>query len=427
MSPLPALRLTKDLRRSIRLGHPWIFDRAVDRAQLEAGRWQPGDLARITYRKRDLAIGIVDPNAPIAVRILEIITEQGAAWRAGRGPGAPSRSQGKTGSPEWAAYRAEAAARLRARDPSLQATNAIRLIHGENDAMPGLVADLYDDTAVVVFDGAAADRFWRPRMGDVLAGLARAGFDPARVWARGKKKSRGTGSRGRGGNVGHALRGDPPPDLVMIHEHGVRFEVDVRRGQKTGLFLDQRDNRRRVAELARDAQVLNLFAYTGGFSAHAAVAGARRVTSVDIAAPAMAAAARNFTASGIDPAGHRFITADCFDYLARAARAGERWDLVIVDPPSLAPSQKARPRALDAYRRLNRMAIAVTARGGWLVTASCSSHVAQPDLLEALAWACERGRRRPTIVDIRGASSDHPTRPGFPEGRYLDLIIARIE
>lgn len=406
------VRLVKDLRKSVRLGHPWIYDRALAPLPRDV---QPGSPVRVICRGRDLAVGFADPGAAIAVRVLDVLPARGDSLA--------------IGDPGWAAERAWRAGRARAEAPALRATNAMRLIHGENDAMPGLVIDLYDDTAVVAFDGDGAGHFWYPRMTAVLDGLARAGFEPPRVWTRGSRAARSSASHPAA--TAHALRGATPPPALEIHEHGARFEVDVHHGQKTGFFLDHRSNRVRVAELVTGrsggADVLNLFAYTGGFSIHAALAGARRVTSVDIAAPAIAAARRNLAHNQLDPARHDLVTADCFAYLERAVRRGERHDLVIVDPPSFSPSQRTRQRALESYRRLNRLAAEVTAPGGWLVSASCSSHITRGDLIDdILARASERSGRGLRVIEIRGASSDHPTRPGFPEGAYLDLAIAAV-
>jgi 23S rRNA (cytosine1962-C5)-methyltransferase len=195
----------------------------------------------------------------------------------------------------------------------------------------------------------------------------------------------------------------------------------VRAGQKTGFFLDQRANRARVADLAGGTRVLNLCAYTGGFSVLAGLGGARHVTSVDLAAPAVAAADRHWRSNGLAPGAHAGVTADAFDFLERAARRGERWDVVIADPPSFAPSEAAKPRALAAYQRLNRLALAVIGRGGVLVSASCSSHVTEADLRAVVAAAAEARDLR--VVEARGAAADHPTNPAFPEGRYLKLLI----
>jgi len=231
--------------------------------------------------------------------------------------------------------------------------------------------------------------------------------------------------RGGGGAGGEVLRG-AVPELVEIGENGARFAVDVRRGQKTGFFLDQRQNRLLLRAHAAGLSVLNLFCYTGGFSVHAALGGAQRVTSVDLAAPAVAAAEDNFRRSGVDPRGHGFVATDAFDFLTRAAADGQRWDLVIVDPPSFAPSEKTRPRALAAYERLAVQALAVTAGDGLLAFASCSSHVSEIDLLGALAQGAQRAGSRLQIRTLLGAASDHPILPAFPEGRYLKFALGHV-
>ncbi|MEM9492724.1 MAG: class I SAM-dependent rRNA methyltransferase [Myxococcota bacterium] len=430
MHDLPAIELGKDLRRSIRRGHPWIFNRAVAG---EVRALAAGQLVRVVYRGRDVAVGFVDPRGAIAVRILEVIEAgRGAGRGASQDDGGP-----RVGSEPWVRARVAAAVACRQAAGLFAVTDAVRLIHGENDFLPGLVVDLYGDTAVVVCDGVAAAAFWQPRLSAVLDGLDRTGLAVSRMWARavdgrsggrsgGRKGSR-RGSRGEGHGGGRgagvAIRGEPPGRAIVIAEHGARLASDVRQGQKTGLFLDQRGNRRRVRDLAEGAEVLNLFAYTGGFSVQAALGGARRVTSVDRAAPAMAAARDNFELSGIDPAPHRFAAADCFEFLANDDR---QYELVIVDPPSFASSQRARERALGAYRQLNTLALAAVARGGWLLSASCSSHVTTGDLLEVLGQAGQASRRAVQVVEIRGTEPDHPIRPGFPEGDYLSAVLLRV-
>ena len=447
------MQSTRRLRASIRTGHPWIYDRAVRSVtgvgQRGGSAIEPGQVVAICHGGRAIAAGFIDPGAPIAARVLDLdpAVEFDHAW---------------------VSARVERAARYRALDPSLSGESGLRVLHGENDELPGLVIDRYRDTGVVVFDGAAAAAFWRPRMDAVRAGLERAGIALARLWAKpsprraasaeagsaprgrgehGGKRGGGehSGKRGggeysgkRGGGGAHGDQNDPSgaaggclygtdaPELIMIDEAEARFEVDVRRGQKTGFFLDQRRNRRRVASLCAGAEVLNLFSYTGGFSVHAALGGARRVTSVDIAEPAIAAARRNFAHSGLDPAQHGFHAEDAFDFLARAAGRGARYDLVVVDPPSFAPSERARQRALRAYERVNRAALEVVEAGGWLVSCSCSSHVSTDDLLAALASAASRAGRQLRVAEIHGADRDHPVKPGFPEGRYLDFVLAAV-
>jgi 23S rRNA (cytosine1962-C5)-methyltransferase len=385
VSERPRWRLAKPLRERIRAGHPWIYDRALATPPRALAA---GEVVMIVDAEGPVAVALADPRAPIRARVLDLD---------------PAADVGDT----WAARRATAAAARRARDPLLAGTTARRLVHGEADGCPGLVVDVYTDTAVVVFDGAAAAAFWRARLPAVLAGLERGGAAIAHAWVRGVRGTR---------DPGETARGDPLPEIVVA-EDDARFAVDVRAGSKTGLFLDQRDNRRLVRRHSAGARVLDLFAYVGGFSIHAALGGAAKTTAVDIAAPAIAAIAKNFALSQLPAAAHEHVTADVFEYLSRAAALGRRWDLAIVDPPSFAPSERARPAALAAYRKLVTAALAVVEPGGRLALASCSSHVAEADLLAL----CERPDLRLRIAT--GAASDHPVLPAFPEGRYLKFLM----
>ncbi|MGE3548099.1 MAG: class I SAM-dependent rRNA methyltransferase [Kofleriaceae bacterium] len=378
-------RLTKPLRESIRRGHPWIYDRAL----AAPGPLQPGDVVTIADDDGPIARVFADPRSPIRARILDL--DPTAAI-----------------DDAWAADRAAHAAARRTRDPLLADCTGRRLIHGEADGCPGLVIDLYDTTAVIVFDGPAATAFWGPRLGAVLDGLGRGGAAFEHVWLRGDRKQR---------SDGRALRGSPPAEIV-IHEDDARFVVDVRSGQKTGFFLDQRENRRTIRKHAAGATVLNLFCYTGGFSLHAALGGATRVTSVDVAAPAIASLERNLAITGLARGGHEPVVADAFEFLARAAQHHRRWDLVIVDPPSFAPSEKARSTALAAYRKLALAAIAVTEPTGRIAFASCSSHVSEADLVERFI-----GLGTVRLRATAGAATDHPVLPAFPEGRYLKFLL----
>lgn len=376
-------RVTKPLRDRVGAGHPWIYDRALG----APGDVRPGDLVTLVDERGPLATALADPASPLRARVLD-------------------RDPDATCDDRWAGARAEAAAERRARDPLLAGCTGLRVIHGEADACPGLVIDVYATTGVVVCDGPAATAFWRTRLAAVLAGIERAGVRLSHVWMRGERGSR---------HEGCALRGDPPPEVV-IAEDEARFAVDVRHGQKTGFFLDQRDNRRTVRRHAAGQRVLNLFCYTGGFSLHAALGGASRVTSVDLAAPAIAAIENNLALSGLPAETHERVVGDCFDVLARARKDRRTWDLVIVDPPSFAPSERARPAALKAYQRLATAALEVVEPTGRFALASCSSHVTEADLLGLVPGDL---RLRHTA----GAASDHPVLPAFPEGRYLKFLM----
>lgn len=365
-----------------------MFDRALAPPRDVAA----GDIVTLVDEDGPVATALADPASPIRARILDV-------------PDAAIDGR-------WAEARARSAAARRARDPLLVGCTGIRLVHGEGDACPGLVVDQYADTAVVVFDGDAAAAFWRPLLSDVVAGLARGGADLRHVWVRGSRRDK---------SGAFAVVGDPPAEIV-ISEDDARFAVDVRAGQKTGFFLDQRDNRRTIRRHAAGASVLNVFAYTGGFSLHAALGGATRVTSVDIAAPAIAGLVANVQRSGLPVAGHEPVSIDAFEFFTRAQAQHRRWDLVIVDPPSFAPSERAKPAALSAYRKLCVAALAVVAAGGRFALASCSSHVTEADLLDLVGGL--------GILRLRGsagAASDHPVLPAFPEGRYLKFLFFDVD
>jgi 23S rRNA (cytosine1962-C5)-methyltransferase len=291
-------------------------------------------------------------------------------------------------------------------------TNAYRVVHGEGDRMPGLVVDRYDSVAVMRTDGAAAGARSEDFAKALWPLLTRSGVRSLvhRVGAKGQEPQL------------LVLRGEPPSPTVHVREHGVPFVVDLAHGQKTGAFLDQRDNRRRVGELARGRRVLNLFSYAGGFSVRAALGGACHVTSVDMAVRAHATAQTNFRLAGLDPAAHSFVTAEAHAFLDNARSRGETWDLVVSDPPSFAPSEKALPRALAAYRALHRACVEVLAPRGILCAASCSSHVDAASFLQTLDDAALGGREL-TVIELRGAGSDHPCVPAFPEGWYLKFAI----
>jgi 23S rRNA (cytosine1962-C5)-methyltransferase len=384
--PRARWRVTKPLRDRIAEGHPWVYDRALERPPSELAT---GDVVTLVDERGPLATALADPGSPIRARVLDV--DPAAAC-----DGA------------WAKARATAAAARRARDPLLAACTGRRLVHGEADGCAGLVIDCYADTAVVVYDGPAAAAFWSARLHDVLAGLD-AHADIAHVWVRGDRKD-------RGGRVASAARGSPPAEIV-IAEDEARFAVDVRAGQKTGFFLDQRENRRLVRRHAAGARVLNVFCYTGGFSLHAALGGATHVTSIDVASPAIAALRHNVALSGLPADRHEAIAIDAFELFARARARGDRWDLVIVDPPSFAPSEKAKPAALASYGKLVDAALAVAAPNGRFALASCSSHVTEADLLAL----CARPGMR--LRATAGAASDHPVLPAFPEGRYLKFLL----
>lgn len=293
-------------------------------------------------------------------------------------------------------------------------TTAYRFCNGEGDRVPGLVIDRYGEVAVLRVDGGAL-KPWLDRLRAPLAAvLKRRGV--FQIGLRDPDAAPGAPKL-------LPFHGEKIPDRVMVIERGVRMEVDLARGQKTGAFLDQRENRARVRAFAAGGRrVLNLFSYAGGFSIAAALGGALHVTSVDSAAAAHATAQRTFRANGVDPGAHAFVSADVFAFLEQARARGDRYDLVISDPPSFAPSERAKPKAMSAYRRLHAAAAGVLAEGGILCAASCSSHVSHEDFASTLDDAA-LGRDDLRLLAVFGQPEDHPTLPAWFEGRYLKFAI----
>ncbi|MGH7285943.1 MAG: class I SAM-dependent rRNA methyltransferase [Polyangiaceae bacterium] len=379
------LVLNKGAVAEIERGHPWVWRGSISRESIDdLQRMAAGDEASLVTQDRHVvARGLVDPDSPISARV----------WTA----------EDEPIDERLIAARVSRAIELRARIAETD-TNAYRLVHGEGDRAPGIVIDRYADLAVLRLDGDGV----RARKDSITRAiepiLRELGITTLL-------------QRGRADET-VVLFGELPKEPIRVREHGVPFVADVVRGQKTGAFLDQRENRRRVGAMAKEKTVLNLFSYAGGFSLHAAVRGAKKVTSVDIAGAAHATAQESFKAAGIDPRAHEFVTADAFAFLENAKRQGKSWDLIVSDPPSFAPNEKSKERALAAYRSLHKACAAVLAPGGTFCAASCSSHVDARAFMTTLDDAA-LGRHDLRLVALYGAPEDHPTLAAFPEGQYL--------
>ncbi len=388
--PTVRLTLSRDLVRTLKRGHPWVFaDALQERPDAPAG-----SLALLhDPRGKPLAAGIYDPGPTLSFRACTVEPELPVTEA-------------------WAAARLERALALRQALLG-EDTTGYRLVNGEGDGLPGLVVDVYAETAVIRLDGDGPAGFWD------APGIAH--------WVAQQVPVATVVERARGAEGGRALLGNVPAEPVTFLENGVWFTADVLRGQKTGFFLDQRENRARVRTLAAGRRVLNLFGYTGGFSVYAGLGGAEHVTTVDLAAPAVEAAQAHWQLNGLPHRAHEPVVADVFQYLEQTAQQARQWDLVIADPPAFAPNQAAVPAALAAYRRLIAAGAAVTVPGGWLCAASCSSHVALPDFLAACEAGIGTARRRATVLGIHGQPFDHPTPLAMPEFRYLKFVMLRVE
>ncbi len=384
------LRLRKPLERVIRDGHPWVYRDAVE------GAAAAGDVVTLTdARGAFVARGLAD-EGPIAMRVFTLRDE--AVDRA------------------LFSARIDRAAALRDRIVPRE-TDAYRLLHGEGDRTPGFVCDVYGPYAVLKTDGAGAQTH-----AEAFAEALRPALEARGVSTLLRRQT----ARGDAEKTLVAW-GPSPVDAVTVREHGMALCVDLLRGQKTGMFLDQRESRARVRDLARGLRVINLYAYTGGFSIAAGLGGAVLVETVDIAPGAIALAEQGWRANGLDAAGHRTVVADVPAHLATRTRERARFDLVIADPPSFAPREDSVESALKSYRALHASAIGLVVPGGFYLAASCSSHVTRVAFMDTVIEGARRAKRALQVLDAWGAPADHPRLPAFPEGDYLKVLLLRVE
>jgi 23S rRNA (cytosine1962-C5)-methyltransferase len=320
--------------------------------------------------------------------------------------------------------RVAAAVVRRAALPELAGQQGLRLIHAESDGLPGVIADRYGDTVVVQLTSAGAEK-WRAAIVD---GLVKA-TGCARVYERSDSEVRGL--EGLEPVTGW-LHGEAPAGEITIEEHGVRMAVDIVAGHKTGFYLDQRDNRRMLAELSAGKRVLNCFCYTGGFSLQALAGneagGATSVVSVDSSQPALDRAAANLALNPrLAAARAEWRCANVFDELRRLKAAGETFDLIVLDPPKFAPSASHAERASRAYKDINLLGCKLLAPGGLLMTYSCSGGIGLELFQKIVAGAAIDSGRTARIVRRLQGAADHPVDLAFPEGEYLKGLLLQVE
>lgn len=387
------LTLAKNLIKTIKRGHAWVYADALRNTPSA----RPGTPAILRDNRggKEIGRGYYDPTNPIALRIC---TTQ---------PGQPLNDV-------WMANQLHQAVELR---KSLFApynrTSAFRLINGPGDGLPGLVCDVYAQAAIFAPDGEAAENFYN------LAAIGRClqdALDIQYIFV----KSRQT-------QTTRQILGGELPQPVHFLENGILFTADLLSGQKTGFFLDQRHNRQRITPFAKNKTVLNLFGYTGGFSVYAGLAGAKHVTTLDTAQPALNAAHQHWLLNDLSPAKHDTSSLDAFDFLEQAAKSGHTWEFVILDPPSFASSEKDVEQAVNGYTHLIALSADVTAPGGILAAASCSSHIPQELFLEIIEESISRTRRKATLLGIHGQPPDHPAPLVMSELRYLKFVLMKLD
>ncbi len=375
------LKLPGKLEHALLAGHPWVYRDHVQRGfRAATGAWVEVECERFK------GFALWDNEGPIALRMY---------------------SRKRVPDEQWLGERVAQAHELRQALLG-EGTNAYRWLFGEGDGLPGLVVDRYGDYNVVLTYAPSVSRLlpWLvPALDRVLP-------------ARGTIQKRGSELA--------LLSGELPPDRVEVLENGLRFQVAIGAGQKSGLFLDQRENRAHVESLSGGKRVLNLFSYTGGFSLYAVRGGATTVTSVDVSRGALDDARASFELNGFSAENHEFVAQDVFEYLERAASKGQRFGLVICDPPSFAKSRDQLRKALRAYERVNRLALKVVEPGGLFASASCTSQVSPEAFRGVLGEAAGRAKLRLQMIHEAGHAVDHPVMASHIEGRYLKYVVSRV-
>ncbi|KVN88397.1 23S rRNA methyltransferase [Burkholderia ubonensis] len=396
------LKPSKD--KSLLRRHPWIYANAIDRVD---GKPAPG--ATVIVRAHDgrfLARGAYSPHSQIRVRVWSFDENEPI---------------------DHAFFKRRVQRAVAHRNTMVSGTGAVRLVFGEADGLPGLIVDHYvEDSGAASPRGqlvcqfmAAGVEAWKDAIVAALVGATGCPnvYERSDVSIREKEGLEQTTG---------VLAGDPPPATLITNENGVRYHVDVPNGHKTGFYVDQRDNRALVTQYANGRDVLNCFCYTGGFSLAALKGGAARVVSIDSSGDALALAQQNVVANGFDPARASWLDADAFKTLRRLVDEGDRFDLIVLDPPKFAPSRDSVDRAARAYKDINLSGFKLLRPGGLLFTYSCSGAIDMDLFQKIVAGAAADAKVDARILKRLGAGVDHPLLSAFPEGEYLKGLLLQI-
>ncbi len=391
-----AIKLKPLAETLVKKGHPWVFENSILKQNKEG---KSGDIAVIFDSKKNkfLACGFYDPHSPIRIKILQANTPA-------------------TINSAWFSKKVNEA--FEKRIPLLKTdTNSYRLVFGENDNLPSLIADVYDDVLVIKLYAS----FWYPYLKDILPSLIKTSKATTTVL----RLSRNVQKELSDFNLtdGLILDGELKNEVIIFKEHGINFSANVIHGHKTGYFLDHRDNRKKVGEMAKGKTVLDVFSYAGGFSVHALAGGAKTVTSLDISNPALEIAKSN---AKLNPftGKHHTITGDAFEELDKLAKVRAKFDIVVIDPPSFAKSAAEIDRALASYKKLTQLGLKLVQKKGTLVLASCSSRITSEMFFNLIENVLQRNNAKYTILESTLHDTDHPI--GFKEGAYLKCIYIQI-
>lgn len=391
-----ALKLSNSGEKHVLSGHPWLFSNRIDKVNKDGSA---GDLAIIFSQKKNtvIGVGLYDPKSPIRVKLLH------------HGSGASIDND---------FFKSKIKVAYSKRLSLLEtATNSYRLIYGENDNFPGLIADVYDNVLVIKL----YSEIWLPYFDSIAQFLIDISSCDTVVLRLSRTLQREASITVKDGTV---IYGELLNDVVPFLEHGINFSANVIKGHKTGYFLDHRENRRRVGKMSTGKSVLDVFSYAGGFSVHALANGAEEVTSLDISAQALEVAQSNGKLNeytGI----HKTIAGDAFEEMKALISKKKTYDIVVIDPPSFAKQQKEIPLAKKKYAQLAELGLKLVANKGILVLASCSSRVSSRAFFDINLNVLRQQNRSFTVLDTTFHDVDHPI--GFPEGAYLKCAYYQLD
>lgn len=386
------LKMTRDLTKHIKRGNPWVFSDAVEKLKAPEGSYA----ILVSHKNEVLAHGFYSPSINLAFRVLNL------------------------GDKKF--NDAEVESRLKRAISNKKhlitvENKCLRLLNGEGDELPGIVADYYNGVLVLKLDGAAAEAFWKKEAFAHFF-MEQTEIPVSCVYFKRKNKEEEKGLILAGEN-------ESLHDWEFL-ENNVKFRTNIIDAAKTGFFLDQRENRQFIRTISKDKTLLNLFGYTGGFSVYAGLGGATKVTTVDIAPNAIKASDLNWEINLLSAEKHEGICADAFEFVAEAQKEKKLWDIVITDPPSFAPNQKAVESAKEAYAKVFADSLKLVKDKGYFAASSCSGHINFELFLEIVQDALSRSKRRGKVLLIKGQPEDHPFPFALPEMRYLKFVYLQV-
>lgn len=392
-----SVRLKKGKEKAVRQLHPWVFSGAIEKI---SGKPENGQIVNVVDNAGGfLAYGFYNSNSRVAIRLLE--------WDANH-----------IVNEEWWRNRVRKSVEAR-KDIFSPDTNTCRLVFSEADYLPGLIVDRYGDYLSVQILSAGIEN-----VKDIIIDELNSLLKPIGILDRSDAGARA--HEGLEPSSGQLLSGKTPPAFVTVLENGIKYQVNIVEGQKSGFYCDQRDNRQAVSSYTKGKKVLDCFSYSGGFTLNALKAGASEVCSVDSSALAIDTLKQNIALNGFDSSTHRSFQSDVNKQLRSFREMEEYFDLIILDPPKYAPSRSALTKASRAYKDLNRQAMLLLRKGGLLATFSCSGAVDISTFKQILAWAALDAGKEVQFISQLSQPEDHPVRASFPEGEYLKGLLCRV-